>query len=160
VQAAGEAAAAIPHPQGAADGGGDGAGAAADVEDAGGAGRAGAGVGGGCARGHQGGVAGDAAKRFRGNARAVVQGGGHLAVGGEDILIQVQDHLVAVGGGAGGRAAGQEGLGQVNGAVGAGWRGVEGLRRFRGNVGGVPGGAAQAVPRLLDGLQDQGGLVG
>ena len=40
-------------------------------------------------------------ERFRGNAGAVLQGGRQLAVRTEQVLVQVDDHLVAIGGSAG-----------------------------------------------------------
>ena len=105
-------------------------------------------------------------KRFRGNAGAVVQGGGHLAVGGERVLVQVDEHLVAVGAaaaGAVGLGAGRETRGPADDAVGAG--GGDGAlpafpRKRRRPVLRLRGCASRVVPRLLDRLQDQGGLVG
>jgi hypothetical protein len=86
VRAGGEGAAAVAEGESAAEGGGDGARAAAEIEP---------GAGGGVMDGEDAAVAGQPAKRLRGDARAVVQGGREGALGCEWILIDVEDDLVA-----------------------------------------------------------------
>ena len=106
VGAPGEGTAAVTQHQRPADGRRNGAGAAADVQ---------------ClpvsACGDQAAIAGHPPERFRGNARAILEGGGPGVICTKHLLVEVNHHLEALPSGSRHGIAGQVRLCKFHGAV-------------------------------------------
>ena len=104
---------------------------------------------------------GEAAERFRGDARAIVERGGEDAIRRQGILIDVQEDLGTLAAGAGGVTVSEVALGDADQSVGH--RDHSGRTRLRGDVvrgGGSGGRGGAGAPGLFDRFHDQGGFVG